>query len=122
MINAMIKRPVLWAASNPRLERLVTQNPITSKAAHRFVAGEKLEEALTAAEQLNAHGIGAILDLLGEGVTDLAGATAAVNQYLEAAEDGKLGPVAEQVVGHGVIVPRPRLFFSPKYTTVSSTR
>jgi proline dehydrogenase len=84
--GVMIKRPLLWAAGNPRLAQMVTQNPITSKAAHRFVAGEKLEEALAAAEQLNAHGIGGILDLLGEGVTDLAGATAAVKQYVDAAE------------------------------------
>ncbi len=82
----MIKGPLLWVAGNPRLERMVTQNPITSRAAHRFVAGERLEEALEAAAQLNAREIGGILDLLGEGVTDLAGATAAVKQYVDAAE------------------------------------
>jgi proline dehydrogenase len=82
----MVKRLLLWAAGNPRLERTITENPILSKAVHRFVAGERLDEALEAASQLNAHGIGGILDLLGEGVTDLAGATAAVEQYLEAAE------------------------------------
>ena len=82
----MVKRLLLWSAGNPRLERTVTQNPILSKAVHRFVAGERLDEALEAAAELNAHGIGGILVLLGEGVTDLTGATGAVEQYVEAAE------------------------------------
>ena len=82
----MVKRLLLWSAGNPRLERTVTQNPMLSKAVHRFVAGERLDEALEAAAELNAHGIGGILVLLGEGVTDRAGATAAVDQYVEAAE------------------------------------
>jgi proline dehydrogenase len=84
--GVMVNRLLLWAAGSPRLERMVTENRISSKAAHRFVAGERLEEALEAAKQLNARGIGGILDLLGEGVTDLAGADHAVEQYVEAAE------------------------------------
>jgi proline dehydrogenase len=82
----MLRGLLLWAAGNPKLERTVTENPILSKTVHRFIAGERLDEALEAAEELNAHGIGGILDLLGEGVTDLAGASKAVEQYVEAAE------------------------------------
>jgi proline dehydrogenase len=82
----MIRRPLLWVAGNSRLQQTITKNPITSKAAHRFVAGERLEQALEAAAHLNGDGIGGILDLLGEGVTDTAGATAAVEEYVAAAE------------------------------------
>ena len=82
----MVRGLLLWAAGNPRLERTITENPILSKATHRFIAGERLDEALETAAQLNTHGIGGILDLLGEGVTDLAGADKAVEQYVEAAE------------------------------------
>ena len=82
----MLRGLLLWAAGNRRLERTITENPMLSKATHRFIAGERLDEALQAATELNAHGIGGILDLLGEGVTDLAGANHAVEQYLEAAE------------------------------------
>jgi proline dehydrogenase len=82
----MVRGLLLWAAGNPKLERTVTQNPILSKTVHRFIAGERLDEALEAATQLNGQGIGGILDLLGEGVTDLAGASKAVEQYVEAAE------------------------------------
>jgi proline dehydrogenase len=56
------------------------------RVSHRFVAGERLDEALEVATKLNSEGIGAILDLLGEGVTDLAGATHAVQQYEEATD------------------------------------
>ena len=79
----MVRGLLLWAAGNPRLERTITENPILSRATHRFIAGERLDEALEAAAQLNTHGIGGILDLLGEGVTDLEGANKAVEQYLE---------------------------------------
>ena len=82
----MVNRLLLWVARSPKLEQMVTGSSISSKAAHRFVAGERLDEALEAAAQLNARGIGSILDLLGEGVTDLTGATKAVEQYVEAAE------------------------------------
>jgi proline dehydrogenase len=80
----MVNRVLVWAAGSPRLQRQVTENPIARRAAHRFVAGERLDEALEVAAGLNSRGIGGILDLLGEGVTDLTGATHAVEEYEEA--------------------------------------
>jgi proline dehydrogenase len=74
----MVNRVLMWAAAGPRLQRQVTQNPITRRAAHRFVAGERLDEALDVAAVLTSRRIGGILDLLGEGVTDLPGARHAV--------------------------------------------
>jgi proline dehydrogenase len=82
----MVNRVLLWATNNPRVQHQMTENPIARRVSHRFVAGERLDEALEAATMLNAEGIGAILDLLGEGVTDLAGATHAVEQYEEATD------------------------------------
>jgi proline dehydrogenase len=82
----MVNRLLVWASGSSRLQHQVTENPIARRAAHRFVAGEQLDEALEVAAQLNSDGIGGILDLLGEGVTDLAGATHAVQQYEEAAK------------------------------------
>jgi proline dehydrogenase len=86
MGGTMVNRVLLWATNNPRLQRQMTENPTARRVSHRFVAGERLDEALEAATTLNAEGIGAILDLLGEGVTDLAGATHAVEQYEEATD------------------------------------
>ena len=81
----MVNRLLMWAARNETLQQQVTSHPLSQRAAHRFVAGERLEQALDVARELNAHGIGGILDLLGEGVTDRGGATHAVEQYAEAA-------------------------------------
>jgi len=80
----MVNRVLLWATNNPRVQHQMTENPRARRVSHRFVAGERLDEALEVATNLNSEGIGAILDLLGEGVTDLAGATHAVEQYEEA--------------------------------------
>jgi proline dehydrogenase len=80
----MVNRVLLWATNNPRVQRQMTENQMARRVSHRFVAGERLDEALEVATNLNSEGIGAILDMLGEGVTDLAGATHAVEQYEEA--------------------------------------
>ena len=81
----MVNRVLVWAARSPILQRQVTQNPVARRAAHRFVAGERLDEALDVTAALNSRGIGGILDLLGEGVEDLSGAGHAVAEYEEAA-------------------------------------
>jgi proline dehydrogenase len=86
MGGTMVNRVLLWATNNPRVQRQMMENPMARRVSHRFVAGERLDEALEVATQLNAEGIGAILDMLGEGVTDLAGATHAVEQYEEATD------------------------------------
>ena len=87
----MVNRVLLWATNNPRLQHQMTENRVARRVSHRFVAGERLEEALEAAAGLNGEGIGAILDLLGEGVTDLAGASHAVEQY-----EGATDAIAER--------------------------
>ena len=87
----MVNRLMLWAAENPRLERTIHNNRTFGRIVHRFIAGDELEDALAAAKELNAHGIGGISDLLGEGVEDLAGATEARTEYLEA-----VSAIAEQ--------------------------
>jgi proline dehydrogenase len=84
MGGTMVNRVLLWATNNPRVQRQMTENQLARRVSHRFVAGERLDEALEVATNLNSEGIGAILDMLGEGVTDLAGATHAVEQYEEA--------------------------------------
>jgi proline dehydrogenase len=78
----MVNRVLMWAAASPSLQRQVTENPIARRAAHRFVAGEWLDEALDVAAAPNSRRIGGILDLVGEGVTDLSGASHAVAEYV----------------------------------------
>jgi proline dehydrogenase len=61
---------------------MMTEGKLTRNVVHRFVAGDELEDAVEAIKDLNAKGIGGILDLLGEGVQDPSGAQAAANEYL----------------------------------------
>lgn len=82
MVNSLL----LWAAGSSRLEKFVAGNPLASKTVQRFVAGRGLSDAVSAAVELNAQGISGILDLLGEGVQDLDGASEAAKGYLEAVE------------------------------------
>ncbi len=82
----MLKRALSRAAASSGLERMVTRNPILSKPAHRFIAGEELKDAVAAAKDLQALGISALLDLVGEGVTDAAGAKEATAEYIAALE------------------------------------
>jgi len=51
--------------------------------AHRFVAGETIDEAIDAARALESQGLFQTLDFLGEGVTSPAEAEAATTQYLD---------------------------------------
>jgi len=80
----LLGRLWLWVAEKPRIERLVTKSKLTEGIVGRFIAGDDLEDALEAIRVLNAKGIGGILDLLGEGVTDPEGAQSASDDYLRA--------------------------------------
>jgi proline dehydrogenase len=78
----MVNRVLTWAAAGPSLQRQVTENPLAPRAAHRLVAGERLDGSLDVATALDPGRIGGILDLLHEGVTDLTGASHAVADYV----------------------------------------
>ena len=78
----MFGKAWLWASEKPRLQRHVTEGRLTRQVVARFVAGDQLEDAIRAIKELNSRGIGGILDLLGEGVSDPAGAQAAADEYL----------------------------------------
>ncbi len=76
----VLDRALIWASEKERIKHFVTQGKLAG-VAHRFVAGDHLEDAIEAIKALNSKGIGGILDLLGEGVTDRAGAAAASEAY-----------------------------------------
>ena len=78
----LLGRMLLWASEKERVHRLVTEGKLTRNVVKRFVAGDTLEDAIVAIRELNQRGIGGILDLLGEGVNDPAGAQSAADEYL----------------------------------------
>jgi proline dehydrogenase len=79
-------RSLLLAASENRWMRAnATKLPVFRKAVTRFMPGERLDDALGAAETLRQQdGIASILTRLGENVTELAEADAVTEHYLEA--------------------------------------
>jgi proline dehydrogenase len=79
----MLRSTLLYLSSQPRIFRFVRHNRFAKRFAGRFVAGETLAEALTAVRALNAKGITASLDLLGESVTNEREARATRDAYLE---------------------------------------
>jgi proline dehydrogenase len=53
------------------------------RSAHRFVAGDALDDAIAVVRRLNASGLDVTLDHLGESVTDEAGARQATQAYFD---------------------------------------
>jgi proline dehydrogenase len=82
----MPNRLLLRLAAQEGVRRLVTTTSLTRPVVERFVAGERLEDGLAAAAELNARGIGAILDYLGENVATDEQADAATRAYLASLE------------------------------------
>jgi proline dehydrogenase len=78
----MLRSTLLYLSNQPAVFRFVRNNKLAKKFASRFVAGETLDEALAAVRALNAKGITASLDLLGESVSNEREARAAANAYL----------------------------------------
>ena len=74
---------LLRLSESKRLAPLIMRNPVSRRMARRFVAGETLDDAVEAARAVNRAGQSASLDLLGENVSDEAGAGRAAQRYLE---------------------------------------
>lgn len=81
-------RSLLLAASENRWMRAnATKLPVFRKAVKRFMPGERLDDALDAAEALRSQdGMASIFTRLGENVADMAEADAVATHYLEACD------------------------------------
>jgi len=78
----MLRSALLYLSGQQQIFRFVRNNKLAKSFANRFVAGETLESALAAVSRLNAAGITASLDLLGESVHNEAEARAAGQAYV----------------------------------------
>ena len=79
----MLRSTLLYLSNQPRVFRFVRHNRLAKGFASRFVAGETIDTALAAVSALNAKGIRASLDLLGESVSNEGEARETGRQYLE---------------------------------------
>jgi proline dehydrogenase len=78
----MLRSAFLYLADQQQIFKFVRNNRLAKSFANRFVAGETLDSALTAVARLNARGITASLDLLGESVHNEAAAHVAGQAYI----------------------------------------
>jgi proline dehydrogenase len=78
----MLRSALLYLSGQQQIFRFVRNNRLAKSFANRFVAGETVDTALAAVARLNARGITASLDLLGESVHNEAEARAAGESYV----------------------------------------
>ncbi|AXI79954.1 proline dehydrogenase family protein [Peterkaempfera bronchialis] len=94
----MLRSAILAASRSPQMRTLVEKLPPTRAIVERFVAGEPLDAALAACDELTATGRRATLDHLGEDTRDAAQAAATAAAYeklLEALKETGLAQHAE---------------------------
>jgi len=89
----MLRKTLLYLSNQQRVFSFVRRNRLAKRMASRFVAGETVEEAMGAVRALNARGITASLDLLGESVhreEEARGTAAAYLDILDRIRNEKL--------------------------------
>lgn len=78
----MLRSALLYLSGQQKVFTFVRNNRMAKGFASRFVAGETLDSALEAVRNLNAQGITASLDLLGESVRNEDEARESARQYI----------------------------------------
>ena len=79
----MLRNALLFLSNQQGIFNFVRHNGMAKSFASRFVAGESVTTAIQAVRGLNAKGITASLDLLGESTTNEKEAYATQREYLE---------------------------------------
>jgi proline dehydrogenase len=80
--NSVFKTFLLSLSKANWARRMVTGWPLARRAASRFVAGDTLDDALSAIKTLNSKGLYTTLDHLGEHVSSADEAAAATDHYV----------------------------------------
>ena len=79
----MLKRTLLFLSESRVARAVVTHAPFARTVAGRFVAGETIDAAMTAARETNDLGMTVTMDYLGESVESRADARAAADVYID---------------------------------------
>ncbi len=84
MPGPLLRAPILWFTSRPVVRRALVESAIGRRVALRFVAGETLDDGIRTARKLNARGMGAMLDFLGENMSSPEDCSLAALAYVSA--------------------------------------
>ena len=79
----MMRSLLLWLSQNQVVRSMTTKLGFVRRAVRRFVAGETIDDAINVIRELNAQGIAATLDHLGENVETQDDARRATDDYLK---------------------------------------
>lgn len=82
----VLRASFLYLSHRRGLQRFVTRQRLTAALAYRFVAGDRLSDAVRVVSDINRRGWSASLDHLGENVAEEAAARTAAEDYLAAFE------------------------------------
>jgi proline dehydrogenase len=82
----VLRASFLYLSRRRGLQRFVTRQRLTASLAYRFVAGDRLDDAVRVVADSNRRGWSASLDHLGENVTEEKAARTATDDYLAAFE------------------------------------
>lgn len=93
----MLRSAILAASRNRRIERLVSNAPVSRAVVRRFVGGADTSAAVGATSALVEDGLNVTLDYLGEDTTAAEHATAVVNAYLTLLQALDRAGLAERV-------------------------
>jgi proline dehydrogenase len=83
-VTTPLRAPTLWITERGFVRKLMTEHRLGRQVAGRFVAGDTLDAGIAAARSLDARGIAAMLDHLGENVTSPSQASEATDNYVRA--------------------------------------
>jgi proline dehydrogenase len=80
---ALMRTMLLAASQNIWLREHAVKYPFVKRSVSRFMPGETLEDALTAAQSLRQKGVGSVCTHLGENVADRNEARQVTEHYLQ---------------------------------------
>lgn len=86
MLRRFFKTSIISLSRAAWAQRMVSDWGVARRAASRFIAGERLDQAVAAIERLNERGIAATLDHLGENTTHAEAAREAAGEVIRALE------------------------------------
>ncbi len=92
----MLRSTILAASRNARVEKLVTNAPISRGVVHRFVGGSDVSAAVEATRALVEDGLTVTLDHLGEDTTERSQADGVVAAYRDLLATLRRAGVTEQ--------------------------
>ncbi|MGE5620229.1 MAG: proline dehydrogenase family protein [Sphingomonadaceae bacterium] len=85
-MDSLWRPALLYISRSKALRRLTTRSGVSRRMALRFVAGERMHDAIDVTREINRRGAGAEIDFLGENVATTVQAEAAAKVYLELLE------------------------------------